>query len=91
MKPIFARHGIPEEMPYNSREFQQFAKDKVFKVTTISPIYAQSNGMSEKAVQIVEKMIVKKSDSALHSSSRVQKHPCKRYELYTDSVKPGFY
>ena len=67
MKPILARHGIPEEivadnMPYNSREFQQFAKDWGFKVTTTSPTYPQSNGMSEKAVQTVKKILKKSTD-----------------------------
>ena len=55
MKSIFARHGIPEElvsdnMPYNSREFKDFASSWGFKLTTSSPTYAQSNGLSERAV-----------------------------------------
>ena len=67
MKPILARHGIPEEivadnMPYNSTEFQQFAKDWGFKVTTTSPTYPQSNGMCEKAVQTVKKILKKATD-----------------------------
>ena len=56
LKSIFARHGIPEElvsdnMPFNSKEFDEFAKEWGIKQTTSSPTYAQSNGMSEKAVQ----------------------------------------
>ena len=66
MKSIFARHGIPEElvsdnMPYNSREFKDFASSWGFKLTTSSPTYAQSNGLSERAVQTV-KRILKKAD-----------------------------
>ena len=66
LKSIFARHGIPEElvsdnMPFNSKEFDEFAKEWGFKQTTSSPTYAQSNGMSEKAVQTV-KRILKKAD-----------------------------
>ena len=67
-KPILARHGIPEEivadnMPYNSTGFHQFAKDcRGFKVTTTSPTYPQSNGMSEKAVQTVKKILKKVTD-----------------------------
>ena len=66
LKSIFARHGIPEElvsdyMPFNSKEFHEFAKEWGFKQTTSSPTYAQSNGMSEKAVQTV-KRILKKAD-----------------------------
>ena len=66
LKSIFASHGIPEElvsdnMPFNSKEFDEFAKKWGFKQTTSSPTYAQSNGMSEKAVQTV-KRILKKAD-----------------------------
>ena len=67
MKSIFARHGIPEElvsdnMPYNSKEFKQFATDWGFKVTTSSPTYPQSNGLSEKAVQTVKRILKKTND-----------------------------
>lgn len=67
MKSIFARHGIPEEllvsdnMQYNSCEFKDFARNWGFKLTTSSPTYAQSNGLSERAVQTV-KRILKKAD-----------------------------
>ena len=66
MKSIFARHRIPEElvsdnMPYNSREFKDFASSWGFKLTTSSPTYAQSNGLSEQAVQTI-KRILKKAD-----------------------------
>ena len=66
MKSIFARHGIPEElvsdnMPYNSREFKDFVSSWGFKLTTSSPTYPQSNGLSERAVQTV-KSILKKAD-----------------------------
>ena len=66
MKSIFARHGIPEElvsdnMPYNSREFKDFASSWGFKLTTSNPTYPQSNGLSERAVLTV-KSILKKVD-----------------------------
>lgn len=66
MKSIFARHRIPEElvsdnMPYNSREFKDFASSWGFKLTTSSPTYPQSSGLSEQAVQTV-KSILKKAD-----------------------------
>ena len=48
-------------MPFNSKEFNEFAKECGFKQTTLSPTYAQSNGMSKKAVQTV-KRILKKAD-----------------------------
>lgn len=67
MKSIFARHGIPDElisdnMPYNSREFKQFATDWGFKLTTSSPTYPQSNGLSEKAVETVKRILKKTGD-----------------------------
>ena len=67
MKSIFARYGIPDElvsdnMPYNSKEFKQFANDWGFKLTTSSPTYPQANGLSEKAVQTVKRILKKASD-----------------------------
>ena len=67
MKLILARHGIPEvivadNMPYNCIEFKQFAKDWGFRVTKTSPTYPQSNGMSQKAVQVVKKISKRSTD-----------------------------
>ena len=66
-KSIFSHHGIQREMisdnmPYNSKEFRDFARDWGFKVTTSSPTYPQSNGLSEKAVQILKRILKKTSD-----------------------------
>ncbi|GFS12727.1 Pol polyprotein, partial [Elysia marginata] len=52
LRPMLARHGIPDEMivdnnPFNSFEMHKFARDWNFKITTSSPAYAQSNGQSE--------------------------------------------
>ena len=67
LKSIFARHGIPEQlisdnMPFNSTEFKKFAKDWGFQTITSSPRYPQSNGMSEKAVQTVKRILKKAKD-----------------------------
>ena len=80
MKSIFARHGIPEElisdnMPYNSKEFKQFASDWGFKLTTSSPTYPQANGLSEKAVQTVKRILKKTSDPYILNSSLMKTSP----------------
>ena len=64
MKDIFARHGIPntvvaDNMPFNSRPFKQFAKDWNFAITTSSPGYPQSNGLVERNVQSIKRLIKK--------------------------------
>ena len=65
MKSMFARHGIPVEVKsdngpqYSSYEFQEFAKNWGFVHTTSSPHYPQSNGLAEKAVNIVKNILKK--------------------------------
>ena len=64
MKSMFARHGIPgqlvsDNMPFASREFNEFAKEWGIKLTTSSPMYPQSNGQSERAVQTMKDMLKK--------------------------------
>ena len=66
-KSVCSRHGIPEEiisdnMPFNSREFREFARHWGIKVTTSSPVYPQSNGQAEQFVQIL-KNLFKKADT----------------------------
>lgn len=63
-KSILARHGIPEEIksdngPQYSREYKKFSQDWNFKHTTVSPRHAQSNGLVEKSVQIVKRILNK--------------------------------
>lgn len=66
MKSMFARHGIPLELcsdngpQFHSREFAQFARRYDFTHTTSSPRFPSSNGLAEKGVQVV-KRILKKS------------------------------
>lgn len=64
IKPIFATHGIPDEivadnMPFSSFEFKQFCQGWEIKLTNTSPHYPQSNGMVEKAVGICKSLMRK--------------------------------
>ena len=64
MKSIFARHGIPDEvvadnMPFSSNAFRKFASARGFEVSTSSPRYPQSNGMSERAIQTIKNVLKK--------------------------------
>jgi transposase InsO family protein len=64
LKSVFARHGIPEtviadNMPFNSKAVKQFAKEWGFEIITSSPTYAQSNGLAERYVGIIKKMLQK--------------------------------
>ncbi|XP_059062664.1 uncharacterized protein K02A2.6-like [Achroia grisella] len=65
LKIVFSRQGIPDIVmsdngpEYNSHAFQIFARQWCFSHITSSPCYPQSNGQSERAVQIVKKMLKK--------------------------------
>jgi hypothetical protein len=64
-KSIFARHGIPEVVrsdngpQYTAMEYKQFAQEWKFEHQTSSPYYPKSNGLAEKAVQIVKRLLSK--------------------------------
>lgn len=70
LKAIFARHGIPEEVrsdngpQYSSAEFTHFAKELVFRHTTSSPCFLQSNGEVECAVETTKSLLKKEKDSS---------------------------
>lgn len=65
LKQILARHGIPKIImtdngpPFNSAEFEKFAKSWMFKHQTSSPHYSQSNGQVESMVKVVKNMLRK--------------------------------
>ncbi|GFN78382.1 Pol polyprotein [Plakobranchus ocellatus] len=64
LRPIFARHGITDKliadnMPFNSYQMKQFAKEWSLTITTSSPTYAQSNRQSERYIQTVKNLIRK--------------------------------
>ena len=63
LKTTFSRHGIPEYVisdngpQYSSSQFQSFAKTWGFTHITSSPRYPQSNGLSERTVQTVKRLL----------------------------------
>ena len=63
MKSIFARHGIPKlavsDNQLDTKEFKNFQKEWDFNLTTSSPHYPKSNGMAERTVQTVKKLLKK--------------------------------
>ena len=65
MKGIFSRHGIPEKVisdngpQYSSKEFQDFSREWDFSHVTSSPHFAQSNGLAEKTVQTIKRILIK--------------------------------
>ena len=68
MMSVFSRHGIPnvviaDNMPFNSVEFQKFAKEWDFTITTSSPNYPQSNGLIERNIQTVKRLFRKANES----------------------------
>lgn len=69
MKAIFARHGVPSEVftdngpQFSSESFRRFAEEWNFIHTTSSPHYPQSNGLVEKSVQTVKRLLYKAKDS----------------------------
>ena len=65
LKAVFARYGIPDafvsdNMPFGSSAFVTFAQEWGFETITSSPTYPQSNGQSERFVNIM-KTIFKKA------------------------------
>ena len=64
-KSIFARHGIPttprsDNGPqFSSDELKTFSKEWGFKHVTSSPYYPQANGLAEKSVQVIKRLLEK--------------------------------
>ena len=59
---IFCRYGYPTEIksdnvPFNSREFEQHACDYYVSLKFSSPRYPQSNGLAKKAVAIAKNIL----------------------------------
>ena len=71
MKTIFLRHGIPQTLvsdngpQLTSSEMKQFAANYGFQHVTTSSYHPQSNGLVERMVQTVKKLISETDDSCL--------------------------
>ena len=71
LRPIFARHGVPEILrsdngpQYVSREMTEFSVAYGFQQITSSPHYPKSNGLAERTVQTVKTMLEKSTDPFL--------------------------
>ena len=68
MRNIFSRFGIPalliaDNNPFNSYEFSSFLKEWNITLYTSSPHHHQSNGLAEKAVGTVKKMLKKSAET----------------------------
>ena len=70
----FSRHGIPDILitdngpQFSSHTFRCFTQQYQFNHHTSSPYHPQSNGMAEKAVQIVKRLMKK----AVHDGKGLQ-------------------
>ena len=71
LKTIFARYGIPEVVrsdnvpQYSSVEFAEFATKYGLMHVTSSPYYPQSNGLAERTVKMVKKLLKGSKDLCL--------------------------
>lgn len=69
LKLMFARFGLPSILvsdngpPLNSLEFKQFMFDWDIKHLTSSPNYAQYNGLAERSIQTIKKMLKKSKEN----------------------------
>ena len=78
----FARHGIPETFvsdnaaQFTSQEFKDFARNWDFEHTTSSPLYPQSNGLAEKAVQTAKKILTKAKEDGKNPLLALLEYRC---------------
>ena len=67
-KSILARHGIPNVIKsdngpqFASDEFKQFSTLWGFSHISVSPYHPQANGLAEKYVQIVKRLLTKANE-----------------------------
>lgn len=65
LKIIFSRYGVPEIVlsdggpQFSSMQFKKFAGNWNFKHLKSSPTYAQANGLAERSIQTVKRIMLK--------------------------------
>ena len=73
VRSVFAQFGIPETIVsdngscFTSEDFQQFLKSNGIKQITSAPYHPSTNGLAEKAVQIVKKGLRKTTSGSITS------------------------
>ena len=73
LRTVFAQFGLPETVVsdngtcFVSEEFRQFLKSNGIKQVTSAPYHPSSNGLAERAVQIVKKGLKKITDGSIKS------------------------
>ena len=71
LKSLFARYGIPEVFrsdngpQYSSEEFSRFLKSLGIRHVPSSPYYPQSNGLAERTVQTLKRLLKSSVDPVL--------------------------
>ena len=71
LRTVFASHGLPETVVtdngtgFVSQEFRHFLRTNGVKHTTSAPYYPVSNGLAERAVQIVKKGLKKETSGTM--------------------------
>ncbi|XP_046557148.1 uncharacterized protein K02A2.6-like [Haliotis rubra] len=69
MKSMFAQHGVPSRIvsdngpQYASEEFREVVQKWNIEHITSSPLYPQANGLAEKSVQTVKRLLLKAKQS----------------------------
>ena len=69
LKSVSEEHGIPSKLvtdngpQYSFAAFQEFSRNYRFVQVSSSPLYPQSNGMSERTVQTVKDLLQKCKES----------------------------
>ena len=73
LRTAFAKFGLPETIVtdngsgFVSKEFELFLKKNGIKHTTSAPYHPASNGLAERAVQIVKKGLKKETTGTVHT------------------------